>query len=173
LQLFSFFFNISALTIGGGYAMIPVFADRIVKKQWMDEKEFYDLFAVGQSFPGPMALNTAVLFGQRMQGISGAVVAFFGILLPPFGAIVLVSLLFNRISEIPFVVGFLAGSYGVVLGLVASLLYKMIRTKKWSIPELLVALVGTVALILLKGYALPVFILLITFAYIGKSKWNF
>ncbi len=153
--------------------MIPIFADRIVKKRWMEEKEFYDLFAVGQSFPGPMALNTAVLFGQRMQGISGAMVSFFGILLPPFGSIVLVSLLFNQISEVPFIVGFLVGSYGVVLGLVASLLYKMIRTKKWSIPELLVAAVGTVALILLKGYALPVFILLIAFAYIGKSKWNF
>jgi len=173
VQLFLFFFSISALTIGGGYAMIPVFADRIVKKNWMDEKEFYDLFAVGQSFPGPMALNTAVLFGQRMQGMSGAVVSFLGILLPPFGAIVLVSLLFSRISEVPFVKGFLIGSYGVVLGLVASLLYKMVRTKKWSLPELLLAFLGTVALIVFKGYALPVFVVLISLAYIGKSKWNF
>ncbi len=157
-DLFITFFLISALTVGGGYAMIPVFADRIVKKKWMDEKEFYDLFALGQAIPGPMALNTAVLAGSRLAGLPGAIVSFFGIMIPPFVTIILVSLVFVRISEFKFVQGFLKGSYGVVIGLVAAMIVKMLKTRKWSVLELIIAAVGAAALFLFMNYSLPIFI---------------
>lgn len=171
-MIFATFFSVSALTIGGGYAMIPVFADRVTKKRWMEEKEFYDVFAAGQSFPGPMALNTAVLVGQRLSGVSGAAAAFFGILLPPFFSIIIVSLAFSRIADFKAVQGFLDGSYGVVIGLVASMLFKLLKGRKWTLPELSLAAIGTVALLFFKGFAMPVFLAIIVIAYFGGRRWN-
>lgn len=172
LQVFLTFFGVSALTIGGGYAMIPVFADRITKKKWMEEKDFYDVFAAGQSFPGPMALNTAVLVGYRLLGLVGAIVSFLGIILPPFFSIIIVSLAFSRIAEFKAVQGFLDGSYGVVIGLVASMLFKLLKGRTWKLPELALAAVGTAALLLIKGFAMPIFLALILVAYFGGRRWN-
>jgi chromate transporter len=165
-DLFITFFSISALTIGGGYAMIPIFADRITKKKWMDEKEFYDLFAMGQAIPGPMALNTAVLVGNRLAGIPGAIVSFLGILIPPFITIIFVSLIFTQISEIKFVQGFLEGSYGVVIGLVLAMIIKMLKNRKWSVPELIIAALGTASLCVFANYSLPIFIAIAVLCYL-------
>src|SRR5512136_2742575 len=84
------FFVISAVTIGGGYAMIPVMAARLARRRWMDESSFYDLFALGQAVPGPLALTTAVFVGQRLLGFAGAAAAFLGIMTPPVISIILV-----------------------------------------------------------------------------------
>jgi chromate transporter len=165
-DLFFTFFSISALTIGGGYAMIPVFADRITKKKWMDEKEFYALFAMGQSIPGPMALNTAVLVGNRLAALPGAIVSFLGIMIPPFITIILVSLVFAQISEIKFVQGFLEGSYGVVIGLVAAMLFKLLKNRKWSVLELIVAALGAASLFLFANYSLPIFFAIAILCYV-------
>ncbi|MDR2900527.1 MAG: chromate transporter [Treponema sp.] len=164
-ELFITFFSISALTIGGGYAMIPVFADRITKKKWMDEKEFYDLFAMGQAIPGTMALNTAVLVGNRLLALPGAIISFLGIMIPPFITIILVSLIFSRISEIPFVQGFLKGSYGVVIGLVAAMIFKMLKTRKWKALELIIAVLGAAALFFFMNYSLPIFFAIALLCY--------
>ncbi|GAB1482293.1 chromate transporter [Treponema sp.] len=172
-RLFLTFFGVSALTIGGGYAMIPVFADKLNKKEWLEEKDFYDFFAAGQSFPGPMALNTAVLVGKHLCGIPGAIASFFGIMLPPFFAILLVSVLFSRLSDYAAVRGFLKASYGVVIGLVAAMLFKLLKARKWSPLALSLVGLGTIALILFKGLALPVFLAVVLIAYLGAAKWNF
>jgi chromate transporter len=164
-DLFFTFFSISALTIGGGYAMIPVFADRITKKKWLDEKEFYGLFALGQSIPGPMALNTAVLVGNRLLGLPGAIVSFLGVMVPPFITIILVSLVFVRISEIKFIQGFLKGSYGVVIGLVLAMIFKMLKTKKWSAIELIISILGAASLFLFMNFSLPIFIAIALLCY--------
>jgi chromate transporter len=139
----------------------------------MDEKDFYDLFARGQSFPGPMALNTAVLVGYRLTGLGGAATSFLGIILPPFFSIILVSLAFSRIAEFDAIQGFLNGSYGVVIGLIASMLFKLLKGRKWSLPALSLAIIGTVALIAFKGFSMPVFIAIVFIAYIGGRRWNF
>jgi len=172
-SLFWTFFQVSALTIGGGYAMIPVFAAKITKKGWLDEKSFYDLFAVGQSFPGPMAMNTAVLVGQRLAGPLGAAASFFGIVLPPFFAIVLASLAFERIGGHPLVRGFLKGAYGIVLGLVAAMLFRMLKNNDWKPWRLVLAGAGAVALVLLKGWAMPVFLSVVLVAFLGgRAPWK-
>ncbi|OHE62145.1 MAG: hypothetical protein A2Z99_10905 [Treponema sp. GWB1_62_6] len=171
-QLFTVFFSISALTIGGGYAMIPVFAHRINKKKWMEEKAFYDVFATGQAFPGPMALNTAILVGVRLAGIRGAISSFMGVMLPPFCSIILVSLVFSRLSNYPAVLGFLEGSYAVVLGLVAAMIYKLLRARVWKTAALVLSVVGSVALYFAKGFAMPVFLTIALIAYLGAKKWS-
>ncbi len=172
-SVFWTFFSISALTIGGGYAMIPVISARVTRRGWMVEKDFYDLFALGQAVPGPMALNTAVLVGQRLRGFGGAAAAFLGIMMPPVASIILVTLLYNAVAGNRIVQGFLEGSYGTILGLVAALLFRMVRTRKMEdlrdrrCPSLCVA-----ALLLFKAWALPIVLVTIVLSRLGAVAWK-
>jgi chromate transporter len=172
LSLFWTFFLISALTIGGGYAMVPVMAARVSRRGWLDEQGFYDLFALGQAVPGPTALTTAVFLGQRLLGFAGAAAAFLGIMLPPVAAIILVSLLYGAVAHDPIVQGFLEGSYGTVLGLVAALLVRMLRSRQWRLPEAALSLLCFAALLLFKGWALPIIIATVVLVRLGGLVWK-
>ncbi|MGC9125186.1 MAG: chromate transporter, partial [Caldisericaceae bacterium] len=58
LKLFSIFFYIGLFTIGGGYAMIPLMKEFLVKKEkYIDEDKFMEIFAISQITPGPIAIN--------------------------------------------------------------------------------------------------------------------
>ena len=69
-NLFFSTFTLSAFTFGGGYVIVPLMQKRFVKDlKWIDEDEMLDLVAIGQSAPGPIAINTSILVGYRMAGI--------------------------------------------------------------------------------------------------------
>lgn len=84
-QIFYGFFKIGAFTFGGGFAMLPLIKREVVtNSHWLDEEEFIDILGIAQSSPGPVAVNTAVFSGYRVAGLSGAIVALLGVVLPSF-----------------------------------------------------------------------------------------
>lgn len=172
LSLFWTFFTISALTIGGGYAMIPVISARVTRRGWMAEKEFYDLFSLAQAVPGPMALNAAVLVGSRLLGFPGGAAAFLGIMLPPVVSIILVTLLYTAVAGNRIVQGFLEGSYGTILGLVAALLIRMVRLRRWRIFEIVLSVLCVAGLLVFKAWALPIVLATIVLARLGAVVWK-
>ncbi len=172
LSLFWTFFVISAVTIGGSYAIIPVMAARFTRRGWMDEKSFYDLFALAQAVPGPTTLTTAVFAGQRLLGFPGAAAAFLGIMLPPVVSILLVSLLYGAVAGNRIVQGFLAGSYGTVIGLVAALLFRMMRGRRWRVHEVVLSLLCFGALLAFKSWALPIVIATVVLVRLGALLWK-
>jgi len=171
-SLFWTFFVISGLTLGGSYAIVPVMASRFTRRGWMEEQAFYDLFALAQAVPGPTTLTTAVMVGQRLMGLAGAAAAFGGIMVPPVAAILLVSLLYGAAASNPIVQGFLAGSYGTVLGLVAALLVRMVRARKWRIPEVVLSLACFAALLAFRGCALPIVAATVILVRLGALIWK-
>lgn len=94
-ELFRIMFMISGLTLGGGLAMLPLMSREFVEKRhWLTDDDMVDTIAVMQSMPGIIASNMSVLLGYRINGISGAISALCGALLPPFLAITCLSGLF-------------------------------------------------------------------------------
>lgn len=73
LKLFWVFFRIGAFTFGGGYAMIPFIEREIVDKHhWIESEDIVDIFAIVQSVPGVIAVNSATFVGYRIAGFAGA-----------------------------------------------------------------------------------------------------
>ncbi len=171
-SIFATFFRISLLTIGGGYAMVPVLANGVEKKQWMDKDEFYTLLAKAQSIPGSVAFNLSVLVGGKIAGLKGSLAGGIGVILPPFFAIVLIGAILSTFSNSPFIVGFLKGAYGAVMGLIGGVLYKMISSKKWNLLEISVTLVGTFLLIVKSNYVLVIFSFIVLIVWLGEKKWK-
>ena len=84
-DLFLVFFKIGAFTIGGGYAMVPLIKEALVdKKKWLSDNEFVDSLAIAQSAPGILAVNTAIITGQKIAGPLGTVAGTLGAVLPSF-----------------------------------------------------------------------------------------
>ena len=149
-QLFCSFFKIGAFTLGGGYAMLPLFQREVVeKKRWLQEKEFLEMLAIAQSSPGPIALNTAIFVGYKTKGVMGSVVAGLGIILPSFGAILLIVYLFTDYKDQPGVERAFKGIRPAVVALIVAPLWKMGKSAglSWKTLWLPIAVVLLIALV--------------------------
>lgn len=93
LSLFKTFFKIGLFTFGGGYAMISLIQKEVVdKKKWITSKEMSDIITIGESTPGPIAVNVATFVGYKTNKVIGACCATLGVILPSF---LIIFLLFN------------------------------------------------------------------------------
>ncbi|WHH61327.1 chromate transporter [Petroclostridium sp. X23] len=103
-KMFMIFFRIGAFTIGGGYAMLPLIEREVVDNQnWVSEEEIVDVFAISQSIPGVIAINTSIFIGYKVGGIVGAIVAALGVILPSFLIILMIAFLLFNIEENAYV----------------------------------------------------------------------
>ncbi|WP_448523291.1 chromate transporter [Pseudothermotoga sp.] len=155
LKAFGVFLKISALTLGGGYAMVPVMQWEAEKLGWMKKEEFLNLLSVAQSIPGPIAFNTAMLVGKKVAGVFGAIFSGVAIALPPFFAIVAVAGLLRPFLHNIYVRAFLLGVYAAVAGLVLNVLLSLLKRQRWALLRTVIVGVG-VALLLVSRSALYV-----------------
>lgn len=125
--LFSTFAKIGAFTFGGGYAMIPVISTEIVEKRgWIDDEEMVDILAIAESTPGPLAINSATFIGYKTGGLLGSVVATFGVVLPSFLIIYIISMFMTQFRELVWVSYAFKGIQAGVVFLVLSAAHKLI-----------------------------------------------
>lgn len=120
-QLFLSFLQIGFLSIGGGYATLPLIQTEIVDgRQWLSLQEFTDIVTISQMTPGPLAVNSATFVGLRVSGISGAVIATFACVIS--GCLIALALerFFRRNQENQLIQtafsGLQAGAVGLIAG---------------------------------------------------------
>jgi chromate transporter len=121
LILFTTFFKIGAFTFGGGYAMIPIIEKEMCEKhKWLKGEEILDIFAISESTPGPIAINSATFVGYRVAGTIGSFFATLGVLLPSFVIILIVARIYKKFQESNVVKGCMTGLRPTVIGLIAA-----------------------------------------------------
>jgi chromate transporter len=126
LEIFLTFFKISPITFGGGFAMIPVLESEMVeKKKWIERKKIIDIFAVSQSIPGAIAVNSATFLGYQIAGVPGALAAMFGMVIPTFIIIIILGALLVSFQHNIHVQAALKGIRPVIVALIAAAAYKM------------------------------------------------
>ena len=102
-NLFMTFFKIGAFTFGGGWVMIAMMEKDIVDKhKWFTKEEFIDNLAIAQSMPGILAVNMAVLVGNKMAKKWGAFMSALGTVLPSFIVILTIAIFFATIAKSTF-----------------------------------------------------------------------
>ena len=128
LNLFLTFFKIGAFTFGGGYAMIPLISESVLKYGWTTEKELVNFIAVSESTPGPFAVNMATYVGSTAGGFFGAVAATLGVILPSFLIILLIAKIYLKFKENKYVSGIMYGIRPAVVGLIGSAVISIGKT---------------------------------------------
>ncbi len=120
LYLFLEFFKIGLFTFGGGFAMIPLIEETVLKYNWLNESQFYSFLGVCESTPGPVAINMATYIGSAQGGILGSIVATLGVVLPSFIIILLIAAILKNFTENKFFKGFINGVKPVIVALILS-----------------------------------------------------
>lgn len=126
--LFTTFFKIGAFTFGGGYAMIPLIQKEVVEsKGWITDEDILDIFAIAESTPGPIAINSATFIGYKIAGVLGSFFATLGVVLPSFAIISIISYVLKEFSEIQAVQFAFRGIRAGVLALIVKALISMYK----------------------------------------------
>src|SRR5262249_31364616 len=118
LDLFVAFAVISLCGFGG----VLAWSRRMLveERKWMTAEEFTDAYALCQFLPGPNVVNLSVVFGRRIRGLPGAVVALIGLIGPPFVIVTLIAFIYARWGEIAalqrMLLGVAAAAAGLMLG---------------------------------------------------------
>lgn len=126
MDLWSTFARIGLFTFGGGYAMLPLLQREVVdNKQWVTEEELLDYYAIGQSTPGIIAVNTATFIGHKRKGVLGAIGATLGLITPSIIIVLLLASLLDQFMDLRMIQHAFAGIRVAVCALVSISIYRL------------------------------------------------
>lgn len=133
LILFLTFFKIGACTFGGGYAMLPLIQEEVLRHGWVAEADLINFIAVSESTPGPFAINMATYIGSQVGGefgiwgsMFGSLCATLGVVLPSFIVILIVARFYEKYKQSKIVKGCMSGLKPAVVGLIAAAILSVV-----------------------------------------------
>lgn len=119
-NLFIAFFRSGMLGFGGGPSSIPLVHKEVVGTfKWMNDQEFSDVLALGNTLPGPINTKMAGYIGYRVGGLVGMVIALVASTLPTIILMMLLLTTFNQFKDDPRVLAMtdaVVPIVGVMLG---------------------------------------------------------
>jgi chromate transporter len=125
-SLSELFFGFAKCSLSGFGGVLP-FARRMIveERRWMTPQEFNEAFALAHFLPGPNIVNFSVVFGSRLRGRIGAVVAFLGLMGPPVLIVILLGILYSIYGELEALRRILGGVACAAAGLIIAMVIKM------------------------------------------------
>lgn len=118
-QIFMEFLTIGATSFGGG-VVAYLRSGLVGKREWLHDKEFVEMLSISQTLPGLNATNMAILVGDKLRGIAGALAAIIGICLPGATIMYIAALVYHVHGDRPLAVAALKGVAAAAVGLILS-----------------------------------------------------
>lgn len=144
LSLFYTFFLIGVFGFGGGYGMLSLIQhDVVVVHHWMSSAEFTNIVAISQMTPGPIGINSATYCGytamynatgSTLLGVIGSLTATFGLVLPSFILMLLISKMFLKYMKSNLVQSIFTGLRPAVVGLLAAATLLLCNSENFGTP---------------------------------------
>ncbi len=135
-ELFFLFCRVGLTSFGGGTSGW-LYREMVLQKRWIAEGEFLDVQALCQALPGVNVTNLAVWMGHRLLGPMGVASALAGIILLPSVLIVLIAVVFSRITHYPLTNIAMTGAVAAAIGLPFSMAVMMaVRVRRAAVPLL-------------------------------------
>ena len=131
LSLALTFDKFGGITFGGGYAIVALLEEELVRRRgWLSQEELLDIITVGESTPGAIAVNTATFVGYRLAGVPGGVLATAALVFPAWLVIVLLSGCYLVLRENVWVASALAGIRVAAVVLIVRAFFRMAKGVK-------------------------------------------
>jgi len=160
LLLFWIFFIIGSFTIGGGYAMILMMKRYLVEQyHWLKDDEFYDMLAISQVTPGPIAVNMATFVGYTQGGVLGSSLATLGVSIPAVAVIIIIAVFFPGFKDNVWVQRFFAGVIVGIVAQIATIVLDMSKRQKWTVISAVVC-ASSLAILFFVHQVSPIWLIL-------------
>ena len=128
IELYLAFCKTGLELLGGGFVIVPILTKNIIdKKRWVTRDELAKYYALSQSLPGIIAINTSVFVGYKLRGKRGALVSILGLITSPFIVICLIANILSQLTDLTIVQDIF---YGVGIAVVI-LIYLAIK-EMWN-----------------------------------------
>jgi chromate transporter len=127
--------KIGCFAFGGGYAMLSLIGDSVLKYGWMTEAELLNFVGVETVISGPITVNMATYIGYEQSGSLSALLATIGVVLPSFINILVVAALIKNLLKYPPVKTFIASMCPALGGLILSVAITMSLTVFFGIDS--------------------------------------
>ena len=164
-QIFKTFFKVGTLLLGGGYVILPLLQSELVdKKNWINDDELCEYYALSQSVPGIIAANTAIFVGYKLRRTAGAFVATLGIVMPAFISIIIVARLLEEIIKLKFIQSIF---WGVGIGVLILIFLAVNEMWRKSIVDKFTCWIFFIIFILSACFKAPPAALIILAIFIG------
>lgn len=123
-NIYKTFFKVGTLLLGGGYVILPLLQSELIeKKEWINNEELCEFYALSQSIPGLIAANVSIFVGYKLKKLNGALAAISGMITPAFLCIILLAKILEEIIQLKFIQGIF---WGVGIGVLV-LIYLAIK----------------------------------------------
>ncbi len=164
-QIFKTFFKVGTLLLGGGYVILPLLQSELVdKKQWLEDEDLCEYYALGQSIPGIIAANVSIFVGYRLKGIRGAIAAITGVTLPAFIAIIILARIMIEIVNLKFVQSLF---WGIGIGVLILIFLAVKEIWNKSVVDKFTCWIFFLTFILSTCFKVPPAVLIILAIFIG------
>lgn len=157
LSLFAHFAMLSLLAVGGAISTAPEMQRYLVgERGWLSDGMFTDSVAIAQAAPGPNVIFVAVL-GWNVAGLSGALAATIGTLLPSATLVLAIARWGERRRDARVIRAFTAGMAPLTLGLLLATGWVLTEPARSHLGAML--LVPLTVIVLLKTRLSPVWLM--------------
>ncbi len=141
LALLKDFVRYGCFTFGGGWSIIAQMQQKYVEQEKsMTTEELMDLTSVAKSLPGTMIGNVAMLYGHRVAGLAGGLVAVFGMTVPPMVVLIVISFFYAAFRSNYWVAAVMSGMQAAVVPIIGSAAMNLAKGSTKYPPCVLVTL---------------------------------
>lgn len=173
-DIFIAFFRSSILGYGGGPSAIPLVHKEVVQQfKWMDDEEFSDVLALGNTLPGPINTKMAGYIGYRIGGIVGLFNAIIATVLPTVLLMIVLIGFLASFRDSTIVQGMTQAIAPVVGVMLATLAYSFLKQSQKGLGWVVTIALGVVSLVaysFLQLHPALLIVALLLYALLKKPK---
>jgi chromate transporter len=135
-QIFLAFLLVGVTSFGGG--VVAHLRNTIVaKRRWTDDATFVELLTISQTLPGLNTANMAMLLGDRLAGLRGAVAALTGLCLPGAALMFAVGMMYEAKRRRPLIEAALYGVAPAAVGMLLATTLQIARSSLSRVADLI------------------------------------
>jgi chromate transporter len=122
----------------------------VEERRWLTPEQFNEAYALCSFLPGPNIVNFSVIFGSRVRGPLGGLVALVGLLGPPMVLIIIIGALYAHYGDLPALrralIGVTAAAAGLIMSTVAKMALPLFRNRAVGGPVIALATFGAIGI---------------------------
>lgn len=176
LYIFLTFLKLGATAFGGYMSLVAIVQKQVVEiDKKLKEEDLLDGISLASVLPGPVAVNVIVYVGYRLRGVSGAFMAFLGIILPSFLLVTVLSWGYFEYGNLPVVKSLFMGITPMITALILTVAYRMAKKTMQMPAQWVIGAVSALLLSVIGGFALTFGLIVLSglggyFLFPGSAK---